>query len=319
MHLLEHRHRKPLLEHLRHQHIQHKCRYKPGEGVNQIVCLDIDRGAAKQEIERHQYGKQPFAATPCHDHKYGRNSHMRAGESGRGALTHLLGTLYQVIKQTLLVSRPGKQFLMIVEVIADGGEVALLGILQPDGGKIELGAGNGNEDINQVVDKERSHQHERELLEQLEPVDEIEHGDHQNHRIVREIAQMKCLTHPMLRKKIAEVQRGLGAEHPLLGGCKNMIEVGEEAVELVRIGIPVREQAHLNGNAYESGKLAGSQAVEIHQQKRHAGNHRPVQQHVIGMIHPLEKEQDQYGCQQIIDQSHLLNSEQSFPGLYTFK
>lgn len=48
-------------------------------------------------------------------------------------------------------------------------------------------------------------------------------------------------------------------------------------------------------------------------------DHRPIQQHVPWMIHPLKQEQNQYGSQQIINQCNLFHSKQPFPGFYALK
>ena len=65
-------------------------------------------GTVKQQIERQQESKQPTAAAPCHNHQYSGNAHMRTGKSRRRTLADLLGTLYQIIEESVIVSRSGR-------------------------------------------------------------------------------------------------------------------------------------------------------------------------------------------------------------------
>lgn len=102
------------------------------------MCLDIDRSPAQQQIERKQAGKQTLAATPCHNHQYRRHSDVRTGKSSRGALTHLLGTLHQVVEEAVLIARTGKKFLMVMEIVTDGREDTLRHMVASNGGEVEL-------------------------------------------------------------------------------------------------------------------------------------------------------------------------------------
>lgn len=118
---------------------------------------------------------------------------------------------------------------------------------------------------------------------------------------------------------MAEPDSGLAVEDELFDGGKQMIEIREEAVELERIRIPVRKQAHLNGNADKSREFTRRQPVKIHQQECHGGNHRSVEQHMPGMIHPLKQEQNQDRGQQGVDECRFLYGKQPFTGFHTLK
>ena len=139
------------------------------------MCLDIDRSPAQQQIERKQAGKQTLAATPCHNHQYRRHSDVRTGKSSRGTLTHLLGTLHQVVEEAVLIARTGKKFLMVMEIVTDGREDTLRHMVASNGGEVELRPGNGDEDINKVIDEESGDDDERNLLEKVETIKEIPH------------------------------------------------------------------------------------------------------------------------------------------------
>ena len=139
----------------------------------------------------------------------------------------------------MLITGTGKQLLIVIEIIANGRKDTLRNRIHADGREIELRAGNRNEYINKVVDEKAGDQYKRHLLKQVEPIDEIEQRHNQNHRIISEIAHVERLAHPHLRKRMTEPYGRLSAEHPLLGRSKQMIQIGEDAVELESIRIPV--------------------------------------------------------------------------------
>ena len=115
------------------------------------MCLDIDRSTAQQQVERQEAGKETAAATPCHNHQDGGYAHVRRGEGGRGTLAHFLRVLHQAVEEALLELRPGQQFGVVVEVVADGGEDALRHVVHPYGGEVELGTGHRDEDIDEEL------------------------------------------------------------------------------------------------------------------------------------------------------------------------
>ena len=71
---------------------------------------------------------------------------MRTGESGSGTLAYLLRTFHQVIEETMLITRTGQQFLVMIEVIADGREDTLRHVIIAYGGEVELRTRHRHED-----------------------------------------------------------------------------------------------------------------------------------------------------------------------------
>ena len=278
--------------------------------------LDIHRGGAEQQVERHQAPEQTLAAAPRHNHQDGGDADVRRREGGRRTLAHLLRALHQVVEEAVLVAGAGQQFLVVVEVAAYGGEVALQHLVHAYGGEVELGTGHRDEDIDEVVDEERRDNDERHLLNQPEAVDEVPQHHNQHHGVVEEVAHVERLAHPYLRQELAEPHRRLPAEEPLLGRGKEMVEVGEEAIELERVGIPVGQQRHLYHHPDEHRQSARSQPVEVHQQERHARYQHTVDQHADRMVHLLKQKQYQYGRQQPVDEAYLLDGKQALARLY---
>ena len=281
--------------------------------------LYVHRSPAQQQIKRKQAGKQTPAAPPCHNHQDGGHADMRTGECRRRTLAHLLRAFHQIIKESVFISRTGQQLLVVVEVIADSREYPLRHVIPADSRKIELRPCHRHEDIYQVVDEESGDYHERHFLKKVEAVEEIPHHYQKYHRIVEEITHIERFAHPHLRKTQTEPYGRLSAEYPLLDRSENMVQVGEDTVELECVGIPVGEQRHLDNDADESRKLAGRKPVKIHQQKRHACNHSAVCKHLHRMIHFLEKKQYEYGSQQIIYQRNLLYRKKPFTGFYSLE
>ena len=190
---------------------------KAHNGINQVMSLDIHRSPAQQQIERKQSGKQTLATPPCHNHQNGGHADMRAGKSRRRALTHLLRTLHQIIEETMFVSRPGKQLLIMVEIIADRRKYSSCYILLANGRKIKLWSCHRHEDIKQIINKEGSDYDKRDFLKKLKTIEEIPHHHQKDHRIVEEVTHIERFTDPHLREAQTEPYSRLSAEYPLLG------------------------------------------------------------------------------------------------------
>ena len=294
--------RKPFLEHPRRNPIEQECREKAGNGVDEVVGLDVDGGRAKQEVEGKEPAEQPLAAPPGHNHQDGRDAHVRTGEGGRGTFAHLLRAFHQAVEEAVLVAGAGQQFLVVVEVIADGREDALRHLIGANGGEIELGACHRDEDIDEVVDEKRGDDDERNLLQQVVAVDEIPQDNDEHHGIVEEIAQVERLADPHIGQAAAEPDGGLAAEQALLGRGEDVVEVGKEAVELEGVRIPIGKQRHLYHHPHEGTELAGRQPIKIHQQKSDKGYERTIPQHLGGMVHQVVENYNQNGSQQIVYQ-----------------
>ena len=307
---------KPALEHPRGEHIQSKSRDEACYSIDEVVRLNIDRSTAEQHVERQKASKKPAAATPGHNHQDGRHTDMRRREGGRRTLTHLLRTLHQIIEETMLVARPRQQLLIVIEVVADGGKDTVQHVLHADGRKVELRPCHRHKNVDEIVKEEGGDDDKRYLLQQVEAADEVPQHDDQHHGIVEEVTHVERFAHPDIGQAFGKPDGGLPAKEPLLGRSEHMVQIGEEAVELIRVGIPVGQERHLYRDAHKGGKLAGCQAVEIHQQKGHGSYQRTIAQHPQGMVHPLIQEQYQYRREQVVDERHLLYCKQPLAGIH---
>ena len=75
-----------------------------------------------------------------------------------------------------------------------------------------------------------------------------------------------------------EEQGGLATEQRLLQRGEDVVEVGEHAVDLIDVGIPYAEQAHLARNAEEARQTAGPQTIDQPEGGRH-GKHAHTAHH----------------------------------------
>ena len=124
---------------------------------------------------------------------------------------------------------------------------------------------------------------------------------------------------PHLGQALAEPDGRLPAEEALLCRRKEVVQVGEQAVELVRVRIPIGQQRHLYHHPHEGSKLAWCQPIEVHQHEGDGGNEHAVPQHRRRMVHPVVEEDNQQRRQQVVYQRNLLYREQPLVGLHALE
>ena len=79
-----------------------------------------------------------------------------------------------------------------------------------------------------------------------------------------------------------EEQGGLATEQRLLQRGEDVVEVGEHAVDLIDVGIPYAEQAHLARNAEEARQTTGPQTIDQPEGGRHGKHAHAAHQQQIG-------------------------------------
>ena len=253
--------------------------------VDQVVGLDVDGGSAEKHVEGGQKIAELLVDTPGHDHQDGGDAYMRAGKSGGRALAYFLRGFYKLVEEAVVEIGTGQQDVVVVEVVADGGKMAGHDLVHADGGEVELRACHGHKDVDEVVDEKRGDQHKGDFLEPLEPEYEVvEHHDG-NHGVIGKVAQIEGLAEPDGGVQPTELYRGLAAEEPLLGRGKQVVEVGKEAVELERVGIPVGQKGHLHGHAHKGGQAAGMGLVQVDQGKGYQYDAHTLQKHHFRALH----------------------------------
>ena len=235
---------------------------------------------------------------------------MRAGEGCRGSLAGSMGALYHVVEQSILITRTGQSLHVVHEIVTHVREDALGYLIEADGSVIVLRSGDRQEHKDDIIEHERCHEYPcraHELTGTAE--EEIEHH-HQHHGEIAGIAEVHEFADDRAGHGLREEQGGLATEELLLPGGKQMVEIGEDAVELIGVGIPPREQRHLPDNAQKTRHAAGKQAVDHPQRRRHGHKMEPAPQHGHGIdeLGPREKNHDQR--EQHVGQHHPLEGEQ---------
>ena len=90
-----------------HQHeVDDDSRYQSCQGVDEIMCLDVNRCHAEEYIEwQHHVKHLAVARMPDEQHADGAYSHVRARESRRRALASRLGILHELVEYSIGVGR----------------------------------------------------------------------------------------------------------------------------------------------------------------------------------------------------------------------
>ena len=114
--------------------------------------------------------------------------------------------------------------------------------------------------------------------------------------------------------RTGEQECRLTAKEFLFPTGKEMVEIGEMAVELVGVGVPPGEQCQLTKYAGKEGETAGHHPIDTPQGQCHHHNLHPAPQHRhrVGGL-GIDEQQQQQGQQQIT-QHHPLGCQQSLNG-----
>ena len=135
---------------------------------------EIDRGKIHQDEAHHRERDKTLAAcTPCQKGEDDGYADMTAGESGSGAFACFVGSLHQLVEESVRTARDGELVLMGGEIIADVGEYPLHDIVETCSVVIVLGTRHWQGYEDDVIDKERSEDDERDALKILIPAEEI--------------------------------------------------------------------------------------------------------------------------------------------------
>ena len=154
-----------------HEEVEPHAGDESGDGVDEVVGLNINCGAAEEDIERKVNEEQTaVAAMPGKEHADGAHPDMAAGEGGCGTLAGCLGILDKLIEHTVGIARRGQARGVGEEVVVDVGEHSLGYRFQSYGMIIERGTDNGEEYIYKVIDEERGEDDElQRTLRHLRP------------------------------------------------------------------------------------------------------------------------------------------------------
>jgi len=265
-----------------------------GNGIDGVMGLNIESAEEKQDGKR-QADEEDFLvfSLPCQPHDDGSHSNMTAGESGCRTFAGIVCNDKGLIHRTFLPSGNGQDEVAVVDielygikVITDIGEDALCNLVDTNSLEIELRSCHGQEDKDKIEQEERADNDKGSALEMLVSEEEKEDSDAYEQRIITDVAHGQQLAEEGVREGLTERQRGLEAKERLFPTSKHMVEVGEDAVHLVSVGIPPGEQQELSCDAKEHGELARAETIDAPQGQREHDGLSPEPEHFGGMSQP---------------------------------
>ena len=293
--------------------VYHNGRYPSADDIDGIVGLNVNRGEAHQYEERQDAVEELLVSgAPGKEEQDGADAHMTAGEGRGGALAGIVGGLHALVEESVGIAGQGQALAVCGKEIVHVGEHAVGNVVEPRCQIVVLRSRYRQCDEDDVVDEERGEYDEGRAVELLITVTEIEEGHQRDERIVRGIAQLHQFAENRVGEMLREEQGGLAVEELLLVAGEDMIEVGQQSVELVGVGIPPRQERHLGSDAAEVGETAGHHSVDGPHGHGHGHDAYAPPEHRLGVVHLRvgEKREQQGKCQ--IAEDDPLDGQQSF-------
>ena len=217
-----------------------------GDDVDDVVGPQVDGGEVdKQQEHQRQDGERFVTGVPGQERQDDGDADMTAGEGCRGALAFRVGGFQELVEEAVGIAGDGQFVLMGGEIVADVGEHAFRDVVESCRVVIVLGSRHWQEVEDQIVDEERGEDDKRGALELLVAAEKIEECDGGYQREVAGVAHQQQFVDEVVGYGLTEEQGRLTAEDLLLPRGKDMVEIGEDAVHQVGVGIPPGEQTHV--------------------------------------------------------------------------
>ena len=246
--------------------------------VDEVVGLDVDGGAAEEEIEGQSHVEETVAVAPKEYHQDGAHAYMRRRESGRGTLAGGLGGFHKVVEEAVGTGR-GCQFGMVAEIVTKVREVACLNGIEAYSLEVVLRSCYGKEQIDEIIEEKRGQHNEGGLFEESFSSEQgCQHGKG-DEGIVGKVAHMEEFAPYFLRQKSRKFYGGLTAEEGSVGRGEDVVEVREQLAELVGIWIPIAQEGEGEEVTQEERELIRLTSVdEIDDAHTHKHKGAPFEQ-----------------------------------------
>ena len=123
------------------------------DGVYEVVCLDIDGGAAEERPKRDEHGQQAGYMAAGKEEYDGADSYVAAGEGGGGSFPGL-SRMDEVVEESFGVAGGGQHLGMAAEISTQRRKVACLYRVDANGLEVVLRTCYGKEDVDDVEEEE---------------------------------------------------------------------------------------------------------------------------------------------------------------------
>lgn len=207
--------------HSHQRKVEHRSGNQSGDGIDEIMSLNIHRGAAEEDKERQEDDHQTaVAGVHGEPHQDRTDAHMRTWKGCRGTFAGRFRALYKLIEHSVDIAWRRQTRLMIIEIIVHIGKNAGRDVLQSDGLIIECGADDGYENEDYIVYEERSEHYKGGAFKLMITAEIVVENHKEYHRIIGGIAHIEQLAEQSTGKDFAKEQGGLATEERLFPSGK---------------------------------------------------------------------------------------------------
>ena len=273
--------------------------------------LNIDRSPTQQQVEGSNAESQPAVGLPKEHHHDGGNAYVRTGKCSCGPLARGLGALHHAVEEPVYAVGIGHQFGMVQEIVSHIGETSGSRLYRTDSLKVVLRPGDRQKQVNEVVKKEGTEQYERGAHEALVAGKEVVEDHKEHHGVIGPVTQVEGFAPPDGVAHLTEHKGRLATEEKLFPRSKEMVKVGKQTVELIRVRIPVCQQEELCHHPDHDGEAAGITAIEGIEHESHAHNADAPHELLAGMVHPHVEEEDEQGGEGTVCQADDLYAKEA--------
>ena len=225
--------------------------------------IDVHRGEAHEDVERQDDEGEPAAVgASCEEQYDGGDADMAAGECRRGPFAGIMGDVEQVVEEAIAPPRCRHAFAVGEEPVADVGEQAVCDVVGAYCEVVELRSCDGEEYEYEVVGEEGCEEDECRHGQLVVATEEIVEQQKRHEREIADVAEAHEFGEPSPGDVLGEEQRGVAGEDGLFARGEEVVEIGEDAVEFVGVGIPPREEYHLNDDAQQQHEAGGAHVVD---------------------------------------------------------
>ena len=231
------------------------CRDEAADGVDEIVCTDVHRSAAEQDIQWQEYPERTLSEAVSEQHDNRAHAHMARRECRSGSLSAFLGERDEASEESASVRSRGRELYVGAEIVVELRVLSGNHGFVPNGGEIVIRPCYGQENVDGVVEEETDEYDRHRLAQVFALSEKCQQDTDDNHREISEITGIEQLTPYFTGKHLAEHDGRLAAKQFKVDAGEDVVQVGELPAELIRFGVPIGQQEQECYLTYEVGRL----------------------------------------------------------------